>query len=110
MQALGQSMTAHASNIVVAGWLLLSPLVWRQHAGHVVLALIAGMSVMVSSVAALRGWRWGSFLNAGLGLWLLAGAFLVPGGALVTVINHAGSGLTIILFAAISALSTEVMT
>jgi hypothetical protein len=91
-------MRARFANAGLGFWLFVSAFLWPHGPAQLYNAWVTGMVVVTAAIAGMGGARWGRYLNAACGAWLIVSALFLSPAAGVTFWNHALVGLGLVAF------------
>jgi hypothetical protein len=77
-------------------WLFASAFLWPHPRAQLHNAWVVGLLVVTLAVAGMDGLRWGRYLNAVLGAWLIISALFFSPAAGATYWNHTLVGIAIL--------------
>lgn len=88
-------MAARVVNATVGFWLWVSAFAWPHSRAQLFNSWIAGMLIVTFALMALEAAPRARYLNAALGVWLIASSIFLPGTNTATMVNHLVVGVVL---------------
>jgi hypothetical protein len=89
-------MTGRVASALLGFWLVVSAFIWPQSRVEVSNATVVGVAALVGALAMIEGVRWGYYLTAFCGVWLMATTLFLTPAASGQFWNHLIIGLGLV--------------
>jgi hypothetical protein len=89
-------MSGRVASALLGFWLVVSAFLWPQSRLELTNATVIGVAALVGALAIIEGVRWGYYVTAVCGVWLMASTLFLTAAGSAQFWNHMIAGLGLV--------------